>query len=107
MTLCSCREIGKYNDNRKKASYKKKKKKKKKKSKKQELSRLRLQNTPTASLQRSKPSRNVCPGYDIKKSDGEVSVMLRSLENAEYPLPSLPGPLQSGLVAPDRVLCIG
>ena len=37
--------------------------------------RLRLQNTPSGSLQRVRfPSE--CPVYDTKQSDGEASVML-------------------------------
>ena len=36
--------------------------------------RLRLYNTPTASLQRSKTPTNKCSRYDIKQSDGEVPV---------------------------------
>ena len=49
-------------------------------------SRLGLKNTLTASLQRGKtPSHNECPGYNTKKSDGEVTVIARALGNAEYP----------------------
>ena len=46
-----------------------------------------------------------CPGYDIKQSDGDVSVMLELWEmwNTSS-LPSLPGPLLPGVVAPDRAL---
>ena len=44
-------------------------------------------------------SPNECPGYDTKQSDGKVPVM-RSTPS----LSSLPGPLWSGVVAPDRVL---
>ena len=40
-------------------------------------SRLGLQNTPTASLQRGKTPPNLCPGYDTKESDGEAPVMLK------------------------------
>ena len=39
-------------------------------------SQLGLYNTPTAPLQRGKPSTNECPGYNTKKSDGEAPVML-------------------------------
>ena len=40
-------------------------------------SRLGLDITPTASLQRGKtPPRNQCPGYDTKQSDDEVPVKL-------------------------------
>ena len=48
---------------------------------------------------------NECPGYDTKQSDGEVPVMqelwgMRSTSS----LPSLPGPLWPGVVAPDSDL---
>ena len=45
---------------------------------------------------------------DIKQSDGEVPVMLElwGMQNT-YSLPSLPGPLWPGEVAPDRVLSMG
>ncbi len=40
-----------------------------------------------------------------KQSDGEVPVMLEQWEMQSTPsLPSLPGPLWPGLVAPDRAL---
>ena len=39
-------------------------------------SRLGLQNTLIASLQRGKTSLNKFPGYDTKQSDGEAPVML-------------------------------
>ena len=39
-------------------------------------SRLGLQNTPTASLQRGKTPPNECPGYDTKQSDGECGLPL-------------------------------
>ena len=42
---------------------------------------------------------NECSGYDTKQSDGEVPVM-----QSTPSLPSLPGPLWPGLVAPDKVL---
>ena len=47
---------------------------------------------------------NECPVCDIKQSDGEVSVMpeLRLLLTT-LSLPSLPGPLWPGMIAPDRV----
>ena len=46
---------------------------------------------------------NECPGYDIKQSDGEVLVMLELWGMRSTPsLPSLPGPLCSGLVASDK-----
>ena len=49
-----------------------------------------------------------CPGYDIKLSDGEVLVMLEPWRMQSTPsLPSLPGPLWPGVVAPDRALSMG
>ena len=56
----------------------------------------------TASLQRSKtPLPNECPAYDTKQSDGELPVMLEIREMRCTPsLPSLPGPLRLGVVAP-------
>ena len=48
-----------------------------------------------------KPSK--CP--DIKQSDGETPVMLEFGEMQSTPsLPSLPGLLWPGVVAPDKVL---
>ena len=69
-------------------------------------SRLRLYNTPNASLQRGKtPPHNECPGYDIKQSDGEVPVMLEVWGIWGTPsLQLLPGPLWPGMVAPDWAL---
>ncbi len=44
----------------------------------------------------------------LNKSDGEVPVMLELLEMQSTPsLPSLPGPLCPGVVAPDIVLSMG
>ena len=56
-------------------------------------SRLALQNTQTASLQRDKsPLHNKCLEYDTKQSDGEVSVMLELWGMQSTPsLPSFPG----------------
>ena len=46
-----------------------------------------------------------CPGYDTKQSDGEVPVMLELWGmRSTLSLPSLPGPLWPGVVAPDRVI---
>ena len=43
-----------------------------------------------------------------KQSDGEAPVMLEHWGMRSVPsLPSLPGPLWSGVVAPDRVLSMG
>ena len=50
-------------------------------------------------------STNKRPGYDTKQSDGKAPIMLALWKNVEYSLmPSLPGPLWLGVVAPDRVL---
>ena len=69
-------------------------------------SRLGLQNTPTATLQRENPQpTNECPGYNTKQSDGEVPVMLEL--SRTHSLPALPGPHCLGVLAPDRVLSMG
>ena len=48
------------------------------------------------------PTPNEYPGYDTKKSDGEVAVMLGLWGMQNTPsLPLLLGPLWSGMVAPD------
>ena len=48
------------------------------------------------------------PGYDTKQSDGEVPAMLELWGMRSTPsLPSLPGPLWPGVVAPDRALSMG
>ena len=53
-------------------------------------------------------SPNVCPGYDTKQSDAEASIMLEFWGMQSTPsLPSLPGPLWPGVVAPDKVLSMG
>ena len=60
------------------------------------------------SAERERHSRNECPGYDTRQSDGEVSVMLELWGMQSAPsLPSLPGPLWPGVIAPDRVLSMG
>ena len=52
-----------------------------------------------------RPRPNECPRYNIKQSDGEVPVMLDLWGMRSTPsLPLLPGPLWSGMVAPDRAL---
>ena len=57
---------------------------------------------------RQRPPSNECSGYDTKQSDGEVPVMLELWGMLSIPsLPSLPGPLWPGVVAPDRVLSMG
>ena len=45
------------------------------------------------------------PGYDTKQSNGEAPVMLELWRmRSTTLLPSLPGPLWPGVVAPERVL---
>ena len=54
------------------------------------------------------PPPNECPGYDTKESDGEVPAVLELWGMRSTPsLPSLPGPLWPGVVAPDRALSMG
>ena len=70
-------------------------------------SRLGLEDTTTATLQRGKTPPNECPGYDTKQSDGEVPVKLKLWGmQSTLSLPSLPGPLWPDLLAPDRALSI-
>ena len=52
------------------------------------------------------PSLNECPVYDTKQSDGEVLVMMELWGMGSTPS-SFPGPLEPGVVAPDRVLSMG
>ena len=67
-----------------------------------------LQNTPTESLHRSKTPQRVSYRYDSKQSDGEDPVMLEIWGmRSTSSLPSLSGPLWPGVLAPDRILCIG
>ena len=71
-------------------------------------SQLGLKNTLTAPLQRGKIPPNECPAYDTKQSDGEVPAVLELWGMRSTPsLPSLPGPLWPGVVAPDRTLSMG
>ena len=50
-----------------------------------------------------RPPPNECPGYDTKQSDGEVPAVLELWGMGSSPsLPSLPGPLWPGVVAPDK-----
>ena len=69
-------------------------------------SRCRLQNTPTAPLQKGMtPSPNECPRYYTKQSDGEIPVTMELSGMQSTPsLPSLPGSLRLGVIAPERVL---
>ena len=51
---------------------------------------------------------NEHPGYDTKQSDGEAPVTQELWGMLSTPiLPSLPGPLWPGVVAPDRTLSRG
>ena len=51
----------------------------------------------------SRPPPNECPGYITKQFDGEVPVMLEFWGMwSTTLLPSLPGPLWPGVVAPDK-----
>ena len=51
---------------------------------------------------------NKSSGYHTKQSDGKDPVMQELWGTWSVPsLPSLPGPLWTGIVAPDRVLSIG
>ena len=52
------------------------------------------------------PPPNKCPRYDTKQYDGEASVMLLRMQSTPS-LPSFPGPLWPGVVAPDWVLSMG
>ena len=71
-------------------------------------SRLGLQNTLTASLQRGKTPANECLAYDTKQSGGEASVMLKLWGMRSTPLlPLHQGPLWPRMVAPDRALSMG
>ena len=55
-----------------------------------------------------RPLSNKFPGYGTKQSDGEVPVMLELWVMWSTPsLPSLPGPLRLGMIAPDRTLSMG
>ena len=51
------------------------------------------------------PPPDECPGYNTKQSDAEVPAVLELWGMRSTPsLPSLPGPLWPGVVAPDRAL---
>ena len=55
-----------------------------------------------------KTPTNECPGYDTKQSDAEVPAVLEFWGMQSTPsLPSLPGPLWPGVVAPGRALSMG
>ena len=54
------------------------------------------------------PPPNKCPRYDTNKFDDDVRVMLELWKMQSTPsLPSLPGLLWPGVVAPNRVLPMG
>ena len=53
-------------------------------------------------------SPNECPGFDTKRFDGEVSMMLELWGMQSTPsLPLLPGPLWPGVAVLDRALSMG
>ena len=55
-----------------------------------------------------RPPPNECLGYDTKQSDCKIPSMLELWGMRSTPsLPSLPGPLWPGVVAPDRALSMG
>ena len=55
-----------------------------------------------------RPSPNESPDYNTKQSDSEILVMLELWGMQNSPLvPLLPGPLEPGVVTPDRVLSMG
>ena len=59
--------------------------------------------TDCTSAEGQDPPPNECPGYDTKQSDRDVPVMLELSGIRSTPLlPSLPGPLCPGVVAPDK-----
>ena len=65
-------------------------------------SQLELSNTPTAPLRKGMTPANEYPDYDTK-SDDEVPVMLELWGMQNTPIfPSLPGPLWTRVVAPDK-----
>ena len=50
-----------------------------------------------------RPPPNECPGYDTKQSDGKVPAVVELWwMRSTLSLPSLPGPLWPGVVAPDK-----
>ena len=49
----------------------------------------------------------MCPGYDIKPSDGKSPALeILGMQSSSL-LPLLPDPLWPGVIAPDRVLSMG
>ena len=64
-----------------------------------------VEDTDCFSAEGLTPHPNECPGYHTKQSDAEVPVMLELRGMWSTPtLPSLPGPIWPGVVAPNRVL---
>ena len=62
----------------------------------------------SAERQESPTPLNECPWYDTKQSDCEVPAVLELWGmQSNSSLPSLPGPLWPGVVAPDRALSMG
>ena len=60
---------------------------------------------PLLLCREGKPLANESPGYDTKKSDGEVPMMLELWRmRSTSSLPSLPGSLWPEVVAPDRAI---
>ena len=74
----------------------------------QRCSRCIPQPPPLHLCREVRPPPNECPGYDTKRSDGEVSVMqgLWGIQStSSLPLP--PNLLWPCVVAPDRALSMG
>ena len=71
-------------------------------------SQLRLKNTPTIFLQRSKTPHNECPWYDTKQSEGVITAMVEPWGMQSYPsLPLLLDPFWPGVVETDRHISVG
>ena len=67
-----------------------------------------IEYTDCTSAEGYNPTPSESPGYDTKRSDGEVPVILKlwGMQSTSL-LPSLPFPLWSRVVAPDRALFMG
>ena len=64
--------------------------------------------TDCVSCREVRPLPNKYSGYDTKQSDNKATVMLELWGMRSTPLlPSFPGSLWPGVIAPDRVLSIG
>ena len=70
-------------------------------------SRLRLYNTPTASLQRGNPTPVPTTVLDMILNNLMVRFQGLWRKRSTPPLLLLPGPLRPGMVAPARVLSMG